>query len=96
MKKKHDAFLLTPLDTNALERMGPFPFAAPAPLVHINDSPLNASQCILMPVNTYFWPLNASQCLYSPCLPHTVALRPSRLRFQLPDGFIIPLQPRSV
>ena len=48
-----------------------------------------------MPVNTYFWPLNASQCLYSPCLPHTVALRPSRLRFQLPDGFIIPLQPRS-
>ena len=90
MKKKHDAFLLTPLDTNALERMGPFPFAAPAPLVPINDSPVS------MPVNASTSPLRAYQCHSSPCVPHTVALRPSRLRFQPPDGFIIPLLPRSV
>ena len=90
MKKKHDAFLLTPLDTNALERMAPFPFAAPAPLVPINDSPVS------MPVNASTSPLRASQCLSSPCVPHAVSLHLSRLRFQRPAGYIIPLQPRSV
>ena len=53
MKKKHDAFLLTPLDTSALEQMAPFPFVAP-PLVPINASPVsmpfNASQCLSMPL----------------------------------------------
>ena len=47
MKKQHGALLLTPLDTSALERMGPFPFAAPAPLVPINHSPVS------MPLNAY-------------------------------------------
>ena len=46
MKKKHDAFLLTPLDTNALEQMAPFPFVA-LPLVPINASPVS------MPLNAY-------------------------------------------
>ena len=47
MKRPHDALLLTPMDTTALEQMGPFPFVAPAPLVPINASPVS------MPLNAY-------------------------------------------